>query len=159
MAPSTIQYPLTVFYDGSCALCAAEMIALQKLDRDGRLELVDCSAADFDDAGLAVSRAAMMSRIHARDADGRWLSGIDVFEATYGAAGLDFAARIWGNRLLRPLWELLYPRIADNRQLLSRLGFTRLLQWCIPKPKGLCPCEGHCAISAANPPVARGRPH
>ena len=157
MAASALQYPLTVFYDGSCALCATEMTALQKLDRDGRLELVDCSAPDFDDAGLGVSRAAMMSRIHARDADGRWLSGIDVFEATYGAAGLDFASRVWGNPLLRPLWELLYPRIADNRQLLSRLGFTRLVQWCIPKPKSLCPCAGHCAISAASPPGAPGR--
>jgi predicted DCC family thiol-disulfide oxidoreductase YuxK len=151
-----LQYPLTIFYDGSCTLCAGEMTALKKLDRDGRLELVDCSRADFDGHGLAVGRAAMMSRIHARDADGRWLKGIDVFEAAYAAAGLDLAARLWGNRLLRPLWEFLYPHIADNRQLLSRLGFTRLVRWAIPKPESRCPCDGHCA-TAPNLPGGRGR--
>jgi hypothetical protein len=76
----------------------------------------------------------MLSRIHARDADGRWLVGIDVFEAAYRTAGLEGAARLWGNRLLKPLWRSLYPLVADNRQLLSRLGASALVRWLIPKP-------------------------
>ncbi len=43
------RYPLTVFYDASCPMCASEMHALRDLDREGRLELVDCSAAQFSD--------------------------------------------------------------------------------------------------------------
>ena len=121
--PEPPQYPLTVFYDASCPLCAAEMHALKSRDRDGRLELVDCSAPDFDAGalGLPVTGADLMERIHARDGDGRWLVGVDVFEAVYRAAGLRKAARLWGNRTLRPVLAALYPWIARNRQRLSRL--------------------------------------
>ena len=122
--------PLTVYYDKSCPLCATEMHALRDLDWRGRLKLVDCSAQDFDDADLAregVTREQMMARIHARDPEGRWLVGIDAFEAVYGAAGLKGAARVWGNRRLRPLLEAIYPWIARYRQPLSRLGLHRVV--------------------------------
>lgn len=121
--PSPLQYPLTVFYDASCPLCAAEMHMLKARDRDGRLELVDCSAPEFDACalGLPVTRVALMERIHARDGDGRWLTGVDVFEAVYRAAGMRGAARVWGSKTLRPLLASLYPWVASNRQRLSRL--------------------------------------
>lgn len=79
-----VRYPLTVFYDASCPMCASEMHALRDLDRQGRLELVDCSAPEFNDEGLIaerVTRDALLARIHARDARGRWLVGVDCFEA------------------------------------------------------------------------------
>ena len=112
-------------------MCAQEMDALRRLDRDGRLELVDCSAPEFDASGLArdgITRDALMARIHASDADGRWLVGIDVYEAAYRAAGLLLSARIWGNRLLRPVFNLVYARVARHRQLLSRLGMSALIR-------------------------------
>jgi predicted DCC family thiol-disulfide oxidoreductase YuxK len=68
----------------------------------------------------------MMARIHARDASGRWSSGIDVFEAVYKVAGFARLARLLGSRRLRPLFERLYPWIAANRYRLSRLGLRRL---------------------------------
>jgi hypothetical protein len=40
-----------------------------------------------------VTREDMMTRIHARDPEGRWLKGLDAFEAVYGAAGLAKTAR------------------------------------------------------------------
>ena len=132
--PSRLQYPLTVFYDASCPLCATEMHALKARDRDGLLELVDCSGASFDaaDLGLPVTRAALMERIHARDGDGRWLTGVDVFEAAYGAAGLKKVARFWSSAKLRPVLVFIYPWIARNRQRLSRIGLARLLALALP---------------------------
>jgi predicted DCC family thiol-disulfide oxidoreductase YuxK len=121
--------PLTVYYDKSCPLCAIEMHALRDLD-PGRLNLVDCSAQDFDDKPLAchgVTRQALMTRIHARDAQGRWLIGLDAFEAVYAAAGLKGVARFWGNRRLRPVLDRIYPWIARHRQALSRLGLHRVI--------------------------------
>ena len=133
-----VRYPLTVFYDASCPMCASEMHALRDLDKQGRLELVDCSAPEFSDDGLIaerVTREALLARIHARDARGRWLVGVDCFEAVYRAAGLEGAARLWAHPRLRPLLGRLYPWIARHRQILSRLGINALVRLLIPKPR------------------------
>jgi predicted DCC family thiol-disulfide oxidoreductase YuxK len=126
-----VRYPLTVYYDASCPMCASEMHVLRDRDRDGRLQLVDCSAADFDDTALlasGVDREKLMTLIHGRDAYGRWLVGPDCFQAAYGAVGLKLAARVWGSHRLRPIWRRVYPWIARNRQLLSRIGAHRLIR-------------------------------
>ena len=122
--------PLTVYYDKSCPLCATEMHTLEGLDWRGRLEFVDCSPQDFEDrraAGEGVTRADMMRRMHVRDPEGRWLVGMDAFEAVYAAAGLKRTARFWGSPTLRPLLGRIYPFIAQNRQFLSRLGTHHLV--------------------------------
>ena len=122
--------PLTVYYDKSCPLCAAEMHVIQDLDWRGRLRLVDCSAPDFDAGAAAkegVTRDAMMTRLHARDPEGKWLVGLDAFEAVYGAAGLNGLARFWGSRRLRPVLGRIYPILARYRQPLSRLGLHRVV--------------------------------
>lgn len=126
-----VRYPLTVFYDASCPMCAGEMLALKELDREARLELVDCSARDFDEsvlAGLAITRADLMTRMHARDAHGRWLVALDAIEAAYRAAGLERAAQVWGSRRMRPLLGPLYLWVARRRQFLSRLGAGALVR-------------------------------
>lgn len=119
-----IRYPLTVFYDASCPMCAAEMRAVHSRDPAGRIDLVDCSAPDFSDEAFRAegkTRAAFMARIHARDAHGQWLVGPDAFEAIYRAVGLERTARIWGSRRLRPLVDRAYHWIARNRRVLSRV--------------------------------------
>jgi predicted DCC family thiol-disulfide oxidoreductase YuxK len=132
---SASAYPLTVYYDASCPLCRSEMETLKARDAGDVLRLVDCSASAFDDAACAaegVTRPMMMARIHARDADGRWLRGVDVFALVYRAAGFTALARLYGSRLLRPLFDRLYPWIADHRYLLTRCGLPRLFHWLAP---------------------------
>lgn len=68
----------------------------------------------------------MMKLIHARDAQGQWLIGVAVFEAAYGATGIIGMEKIWANRFLRPLWDRIYPWIADNRMFLSKLGLAKM---------------------------------
>jgi predicted DCC family thiol-disulfide oxidoreductase YuxK len=105
------------------------MHALKARDRDGRLLLVDCSAPGFDDRGFAaegITQAAMLARIHARDARGRWLQGVDVFVEAYRAAGLERVAVALENPRVRPWFGRIYPWIARNRYVLSRLGLFRV---------------------------------
>jgi predicted DCC family thiol-disulfide oxidoreductase YuxK len=131
----TLRDPVTIFYDASCAMCANEMHALKARDRAGRLELVDCSAPEFDEtvlAGTGIRREDLMTLIHARDAHGSWLVGIDVFEVAYAAAGLTMIAGFWGSPKLRPLLARLYPWVARNRQLLSRFRINRLVRLVLP---------------------------
>lgn len=139
-----LRYPLTVFYDASCPLCASEMHALKARDCRGNIALVDCSASEFSDEGLraeGITRARLMSRIHARDAHGRWLVGLDCFEAVYRAAGVERAARVWGDRRLRPLFDRVYPWIADHRQALSRLGLHLLVRLALSRGTSSPRCE------------------
>ena len=92
-----LRYPLTVFYDGSCLLCVREMERLRARDRQGRLELVDCSGPDFSDEGLlaeGITRKRLMRLIHVRDAHGRWLVGVAGPEAAYRAVGREGAATL-----------------------------------------------------------------
>lgn len=97
---TAIRYPLTVFYDASCPTCTSKMRSLEHGD-DERLELVDCSAPDFDEtvlAGVGITRADLMAQIHARDAHGRWLVASDAIEAAYravGRANKTRPAKIW----------------------------------------------------------------
>jgi predicted DCC family thiol-disulfide oxidoreductase YuxK len=138
-----IRYPLTVFYDASCPMCASEMQALKEHDREARLELVDCSARDFDDtvlAGTSITRADLMARLHARDAHGRWLVALDAIEAAYRVARLERAARFWGSRRLRPVLDPLYRWVARWRQALSRLGAAALVRRLIGAPAS--PADG-----------------
>lgn len=122
-------FPLRIYYDASCPLCRTEMQTLKKYDVQQRLELVDCSPTDFSDADASAAgykRSDMMRLIHARDAQGQWLIGVAVFEAAYGAAGIAGIEKMWAQPLLRPIWNRLYPWVADRRMILSKLGLTKL---------------------------------
>ena len=121
MSRQSATYPLTIYYDASCPLCAEEMHSLKRHDSQQRLRLIDCSAADFSDAdtlAAGIGRDALMRRIHARDAAGVWLDGVAVFVVAYRAAGIEVVARLWGNSRMQPLWDRIYMRIAANRMLL-----------------------------------------
>ena len=107
----TPAWPLRIYYDARCPLCAREMDALAANDLFARLQLVDCSPPDFEDAALAaagISARQAMDFIHARDADGRWLKGVAVFEAAYAAIGVQAMASLLAQPRLSPAWDALY---------------------------------------------------
>src|ERR1017187_6454542 len=112
------QYPLTIYYDASCELCNSEMQAIKVHDTGQRLNLVDCSAPNFDDAPYrddGVTREAMMECLHVHDSRGKWIKGVSAFELLYRTVGMSAIANLWGSSLTRPLAELAYPWIARHR--------------------------------------------
>ncbi|MCS6289907.1 MAG: DUF393 domain-containing protein [Nitrospira sp.] len=90
-------YPLTVFYDGACPICAREMALMKRLDRTRRLTLLDFSPAGFDAAPTGLAAADLSAVLHAQWADGTVITGIDVFRAMWEAVGLGLLSRL--NRL------------------------------------------------------------
>lgn len=132
-----ITYPLTIYYDASCPLCAAEMHTIKETEFENKLILVDCSAENFNEpATCPANKAAMMERIHAVDAAGVWSKGVDVFAIAYQAGGFNKLGKFWGNKTLRPILTRAYPLVADNRHWLSKtpLPFllNKMLRMCAP---------------------------
>jgi predicted DCC family thiol-disulfide oxidoreductase YuxK len=116
---------LTAYFDGSCALCTAEMTALREMDRSGTIALVDCAAGDFDDSALAangVTRADMLQTLHVRDILGDWHRGVDAIALLYASAGAPRLARLWVHPLTRPIARWLYPVVVRHRHALSAIG-------------------------------------
>lgn len=126
-AMPNVTWPLTVYFDGSCRICRSEIDNIAARDAHDLLRLVDCSIADFDDRTLPYKRDAMMNAIHARDAAGVWVSGVDVFVALYAAAQVGFVARLLDHRWIKPRMAALYPWIARHRYTLSALGVHHVM--------------------------------
>lgn len=113
-------YPLTLYYDGACPLCLAEMRNLMlRNERDQRLRFVDIAAPDFE-TPTGVTREALGQLLHAQAADGTWLRGVATFVAMYEAVGISWVARSLSAPGLRPLADRLYPWVARHRHLFPR---------------------------------------
>ncbi|MCA9288968.1 MAG: DUF393 domain-containing protein [Phycisphaerales bacterium] len=110
----------TILIDGECPMCRHEGNLLRRLDKGrGRLTLVDITAPDFDAAAYGTTLQDVMGSIHGVTADGRLLSGMEVFRRAYAAVGLGWlwAPTRWP--LLRPAFDWLYRRLAKRRLWLS----------------------------------------
>lgn len=121
--PNPAIYPLTLYFDSRCRLCAAEMGNLMLRNTGGLLRFADVWAPDFKGPPAGTTRDDLLTLIHARQADGRLLRGVAVFRAAYEAVGLGWltAATRWP--VIGPLADRVYPVLARNRY--------RLPQWLV----------------------------
>ncbi|WP_417706068.1 thiol-disulfide oxidoreductase DCC family protein [Pseudomonas sp.] len=140
-----LAWPLTLYYDGDCPLCAREIGMLRRHASPLRLLLVDIAAADFDPLPLGVSLSAMQDRLHARWADGEWVLGLDASLWSWEAAGLGSWVAPLRWRPLRPLLEWGYRLFCRLRPHLARL----------PHPDGAARCQEGKACSGRRPPSGR----
>lgn len=113
------QYPLTVFFDGACPICAREIALMKRLDRRRLLEFCDFSAQEYDAASSGFAAADLATVIHARWADGNVITGVEVFRAMWEAVGLGFLAKLSRLSLVEPLVLKAYAWFAHNRLWLT----------------------------------------
>lgn len=112
----------TVYYDGSCPLCTAEIGHYAARDAEERLRFVDVSSAGAD-LGPDLTRSEAMGRFHVRRPDGALLSGASAFVAIWQALpGWRWAARIARLPGVTPLLEVAYRLFLPIRPALSRLA-------------------------------------
>lgn len=113
-------WPLRLYYDGACPLCRREIDWLRRRASPERLVPIDLQAERFDDSALPFTREALLTRLHAQDANGLWLIGLDATLASWQAAGLRLPAALLGIRALRPIRDALYRAFCRLRPLLQR---------------------------------------
>ncbi len=70
-------YPMRVFYDGSCSVCRRARVGSLAAEHAGRLIFVDISTPEFDAASWGLSPVAVQKALHVVDAAGRIYVGID----------------------------------------------------------------------------------
>ncbi|XVJ70585.1 MAG: DUF393 domain-containing protein [Rhizobacter sp.] len=112
-------YPLTLLYDANCPVCSLEMDHLRERDTAGRLVFVNMAEVGFDPSVYGVSLEDMNAVIHAMQADGRVLRGVEVLRLAYAAVNLGWVMRPTGWPLLRPAFDMGYRLFAKHRLRIS----------------------------------------
>ncbi|HXE97375.1 MAG TPA: DUF393 domain-containing protein [Dongiaceae bacterium] len=100
---STPDFPLRIFYDGSCSVCATGIEHYRLKDRDGRLILVDVSDSGFDPAPFGITLPEFMYQMHVIDRGGRVFRGVEAFWAIWQAFPSSTLLGLCGKLIMLPL--------------------------------------------------------
>ena len=109
---------LTVYYDGACPLCLAEISHYKGLDGADRIDFVDAASEALPDD---LDRDTALGRFHVRRADGTLVSGAAGFAEVWG--GLPkwrWAARLAAIPGMLWVMERMYRAFLPVRPYLSR---------------------------------------
>ena len=140
--PDSPAFPLQIFYDGSCSVCAAEMDVYRRKEHGGRLLFVDISAPEFDPLPYGVSLDAFMYEMHAIDHEGHVYCGVEAFRAIWQAFP---TSTRYG--LLAALVSL--PGVNFLARLIYR-GFARIRRY-LPENRTACK-DGTCRLGKGGSP-------
>lgn len=112
---------LTLYFDGSCPLCLAEMRLLEHKDRRGLLRFEDITAEHFSEEKHGIVCELAMKSIKGRLSTGEYLDGIQVFAKAYDMVGMTTYAKCLSvQRLQRPL-SWCYLKFARYRHIISKV--------------------------------------
>ena len=111
----------TIFFDGSCPLCAAEIGHLEKLDRDQKIAFEDIYAPNFSERfpHIEVSKADKI--LHGQWADGTLIYGLDVTYHSWALVGKKHWVAILRWPVFKQLAQLGYRFFARYRHRISSL--------------------------------------
>ncbi|KIH77482.1 Predicted thiol-disulfide oxidoreductase YuxK, DCC family [Geoalkalibacter ferrihydriticus] len=122
--PDKPLFPLLIFYDGGCSVCAREVEHYLRRDRDDHLIGVDISDPDFDPGPYHISLKDFMYELHAIDAQGRVYRGVEAFWAIWQAFPASTLFGLLGTfitlPLINPLARLGYKGFANIRPYLPK---------------------------------------
>lgn len=111
----------TVYFDGSCPLCRAEIGYYRREDSAGAFSFVDISAIDAS-LPFRLTQQSAMQRFHVLDGDGRLLSGAAAFVEVWSRLpGWRWAARAAGLPGAMTTLEFGYRLFLRVRPFISRL--------------------------------------
>jgi predicted DCC family thiol-disulfide oxidoreductase YuxK len=111
----------TLFYDGACPLCQAEILFLSGRNKANLLDFVDINSERFDSQRLGISCEAALAAMYGQFASGKLIQGVTVFPEAYRRANLPRLAWFFSRKSLQPILRLAYLFFAKNRHAISSL--------------------------------------
>jgi len=112
---------LTLFYDGACPLCQAEILFLSGRNQMGLLDFVDINSKAYDPLKVGVSCEEALAAMYGQYADGTLINGVTVFPEAYRRADLPSLAWIFSRKSMQPILKMGYRFFAKNRHAISRV--------------------------------------
>lgn len=118
------EFPIRVFYDGSCSVCATEIEHYLRREQRGQLLAVDISDPDFKPELHGITRDEFMHELHVIDRRDRIYRGVEAFWAIWQVFPDATVYRLLGGAismpLINPVARLLYKGFARIRRYLPK---------------------------------------
>lgn len=130
---------MTLFYDGTCPLCVAEMDQLRHFNTQGSLHFEDITQSDFAHRYPDIDPAAASAILHGKLEDGTLLLGLDVTHKAWSMVGKKRWIGILRWPLIRFAADRAYLFFARNRYRISYLLTGKMR--CEPCQQGTCKTE------------------
>jgi predicted DCC family thiol-disulfide oxidoreductase YuxK len=111
--------PFTLFYDGACPLCQAEILFLQNRNQAGLLHFVDINSAKYDPQRVGVSCEEALASMYGQIEGEPPINGVAVFGEAYCRANLPLMAWIFSRRWMMPILRPSYRFFAKHRHGIS----------------------------------------
>jgi predicted DCC family thiol-disulfide oxidoreductase YuxK len=115
----TITTKLTIYYDGNCPLCLAEIVFLKRYNHKGLLEFVSLQSLDASCNDIHCELA--MKTIHGRLGENEIIVGPEVFYQAYQRTDLRLINDLFSLRVVRFFYAKFYALFAKYRHQISRL--------------------------------------
>ena len=112
---------LTLFYDGACPLCQAEILFLSSRNQANLLKFIDIHSDQYDPLKVGVSCEEALAAMYGQYADGTLINGPAVFPEAYRRANLPTLAWIFSRKTLQPALQMGYRFFAKNRHAISKV--------------------------------------
>lgn len=116
---------LSIFYDGNCPLCLAEIHVLKNNNHQQLLKFVNLHDEETMDKTINCELALQV--IHAKLSNGQVVTGSKVFEAAYQRSDLAVMKALFSFKPFQSLYSIFYITFARFRHQVSKLIGPTLL--------------------------------
>jgi predicted DCC family thiol-disulfide oxidoreductase YuxK len=111
--------PFTLFYDGACPLCQAEILFLQNRNATGLLRFVDINSSQYDAQQVGVSCEEALASMYGQIEGEAPINGVAVFGEAYRRANLPFMTWLFTRNWMMPILGPSYRFFAKHRHGIS----------------------------------------
>jgi predicted DCC family thiol-disulfide oxidoreductase YuxK len=120
--------PFTLFYDGACPLCQAEIVFLQNRNATGLLRFVDINSSQYDAQQVGVSCEEALASMYGQIEGEAPINGVAVFGEAYRRANLPFMTWLFTRSWMMPILAAQLPFLCQASPWHFRVFWTTLTE-------------------------------